>query len=250
MPPPQRVPRNISPTRTDLDYHALTIGINDYKHLPKLRTACQDAKTVEHVLRNDYAFKTRLLLDATRAQILTALTEYRLKLATNDGLLIYYAGHGWLDQEADRGYWLPADATSDNQVAWIANDAVTSELRAIRARHVPIVADSCHAGKLTRGLVVQRKSAEYWQQIASRRARVVLSSGGLEPVLDSGGGQHSVFASAFLKALRTNEKALDGATLFSTIRRPIMLESDQVPEYGDIRKAGHEGGDFLFIRNK
>jgi len=27
-----------------------------------------------------------------------------------------------------------------------------------------------------------------------------------------------------------------------------MVNSDQTPEYGDIRKAGHDGGDFLFVR--
>ena len=29
----------------------------------------------------------------------------------------------------------------------------------------------------------------------------------------------------------------------------IMIVADQAPELADIRKAGHEGGDFLFIRN-
>jgi hypothetical protein len=29
-----------------------------------------------------------------------------------------------------------------------------------------------------------------------------------------------------------------------------MLNSDQTPEYSDIRKAGHDGGDFLFVRIK
>ena len=32
------------------------------------------------------------------------------------------------------------------------------------------------------------------------------------------------------------------------VRRPVMLNSDQSPEYGDIRYAGHEGGDFIFSR--
>jgi hypothetical protein len=27
-----------------------------------------------------------------------------------------------------------------------------------------------------------------------------------------------------------------------------MLASDQTPEYANIRKAGHDGGDFLFVR--
>jgi hypothetical protein len=26
-----------------------------------------------------------------------------------------------------------------------------------------------------------------------------------------------------------------------------MVSADQTPEFADIRKAGHEGGDFLFV---
>jgi hypothetical protein len=70
----------------------------------------------------------------------------------------------------------------------------------------------------------------------------------LEPVIDSGGdGLHSVFATAFLNALKENHDILDGAQLFNKLRRPVMLNSDQTPEYSDIRKAGHEGGEFLFV---
>jgi hypothetical protein len=29
-----------------------------------------------------------------------------------------------------------------------------------------------------------------------------------------------------------------------------MVNSDQMPEYADLRKAGHDGGDFLFVRRR
>ncbi len=65
---------------------------------------------------------------------------------------------------------------------------------------------------------------------------------------DSGGKRgHSVFVSAFLDALRKNNTIMDGAQLFNTLRRPVMLNSDQTPEYSDIQRAGHEGGEFIFI---
>jgi len=73
-------------------------------------------------------------------------------------------------------------------------------------------------------------------------------SGGLEPVIDAGGGQNSVFAKAFMAALNNNPDVLEGQSLFAAIRRPVALESDQTPEYSDIRRAGHDGGDFLFAR--
>jgi tetratricopeptide (TPR) repeat protein len=230
-------------------YHALVIGIQNYRHLTKLQSVRKDVVVVADVLQKLYGFKVQSLFDATRRQILLALGKYRRKLGNNDNLLIYYAGHGWLDEDADVGYWLPVDAHSDNDVDWLSLDAVTSSIRAIPAKHVMIVADSCYSGKLTRGIHIKRKTANYWERMAKKRTRVVLASGGLEPVLDSGGaGGHSVFASAFLKALKKNSDIMDGTTLFTQVRRPVMLNASQTPEYADIRKAGHEGGDFLFIR--
>ena len=96
-----------------------------------------------------------------------------------------------------------------------------------------------------------QRTPSYLSRLSQKRARCVISSGGLEPVIDSGGkGLHSVFASAFIDALEENNEIMDGVQLFNKLRRPVMLNSDQTPEYADIRKAGHEGGDFLFVRKK
>ena len=134
---------------------------------------------------------------------------------------------------------------------WVSNSSITAAVRAIQAKHVIIVADSCYSGKLLQSIHITRKDPQYLSRITGIKARVVLSSGGLEPVVDVGtDGMHSVFATAFIEALRENQGILEAATLFSKIRRPVMVNADQTPEYGDIRKAGHEGGDFLFVRQE
>ena len=51
-----------------------------------------------------------------------------------------------------------------------------------------------------------------------------------------------------MTALRDNRDVLDAQQLFGIIRRPVVLNAAQTPEYADIRYAGHEGGDFLFVR--
>ena len=166
-------------------------------------------------------------------------------------MLIYYAGHGSLDVGSDEGYWLPVDAETDNPVNWISNNNITGQLRAMRAKHVMVVADSCYSGKLTRNVEAQLKTGSersaWLERMASRRSRTALTSGGLEPVLDAGGGQYSVFAKAFLETLRDNTRVLDGQSLFDAIKRPIVVNADQTPEYADVRKAGHDGGDFIFV---
>ena len=229
-------------------YHALVIGNNNYRHLPPLKTAVTDATVIAGVLRDGYGFDVQLLIDATRADIVIALDNYRKVLTDKDNILIYYAGHGILDFATERGYWLPVDAAPDTQVSWVSNTTVTDSLKAMNAKHVMLVVDSCYSGTLTRSITNQLVSPEYVRRMAAKRARVVMTSGGLEPVADGGGGKHSVFAKAFIDVLQENDGLVDGNELFGRVRRPVMLNAPQTPEYSDIRFAGHDGGDFLFIR--
>ena len=229
-------------------YHALVIGNNEYRNVASLQTAVADARAVAGLLRATYGFEVTLLENATRAQILRGLTIFRRTMTPDDNLLVYYAGHGWLDPDTDRGYWLPVDADRDDPTNWVSNASITDAVRAIRAKHVMVVADSCYSGTLTRGVNLSIRTPDHIARLSGKVARTVLTSGGLEPVADSGSGGNSVFAGAVLAALRENSGVLDGHTLFTKIRRPVMVNSDQTPDYGDIRKAGHAGGDFLFVR--
>ncbi len=229
-------------------YHALVIGNADYHSFPKLETTIKDATAVSNLLRDDYGFEVTTLLDATWAEMRQSLSQYRRTLAENDNLLIYYAGHGWQDKKAGEAYWMPVDAEADSDVYWISNATLSTTLRAIAARHVLIVADSCFSGTLVRGLSLQQDGGSYLEQLNSHRSRTAMTSGGVEPVADAGENGHSVFANAFLSALAQNLGVIDATALFAQLRRPVMANADQSPSYGDIRMAGHDNGDFLFYR--
>lgn len=232
-------------------YHALVIGNDAYKHLERLDTAVKDARAVGDLLAAQYGFEVTALVNATRDQIVDVLDEYRNRLRANDNLLIYYAGHGSLDTEADKGYWLPVDAQPNRRTQWVSNDTVRDTLRALKARHVLVVADSCFSGTLTRGAELKLgRGQEHLERMARLKSRQVLSSGGLEPVADSGGSGHSPFAAALLRVLASNRGVLDATSLFAELRRPVALNSEQLPQFADIRLAGHEGGDFLFVRRE
>jgi len=232
------------------NYHALVIGINNYRTVTPLKTAVSDAQTVAEVLRKDYGFQVTVLLDATRSQMLDAFDELRRRLTGSDNLLIYYAGHGHLDTESDRGFWLPVDADANRRANWLSNSDIADMVRGTRAKHVLVVADSCYAGTLTRSLAVEMSALDDYARLAQKRARTALVSGGLEPVADAGGGGHSVFAKAFLDALNANTGVVDMSRIFSAMRRQVVLNAQQTPQYSDIRQAGHEGGDFIFVRRK
>ena len=88
------------------------------------------------------------------------------------------------------------------------------------------------------------------RQYVEQRVRVALTSGGLEPVVDSGGGGHSVFAAAFLDGLKANTDVLLGHELYTKIRGPVLLSAPQSPRYDNIRFSGHKAGDFLFVSKR
>jgi len=68
-------------------YHALVISNIDYRQLPPLRTAVDDATEIAKILRDQYRFKTTVLTNATRYQILSALNDLREKLTSKVNLL-------------------------------------------------------------------------------------------------------------------------------------------------------------------
>ena len=233
-------------------YHALVIGNNRYPGFPDLKTAVPDARAVAETLRRDYGFEVDLRINAKRYDIIGALAKMRARMTADDSLLVYYAGHGVIDDLTEQGYWLPVDAEQDNLANWVSTSDVTTMVRAIGAKHVKVVADSCYSGTLVRAVTSGIKTATervaWVRRMLGKRSRTALVSGGLEPVMDSGGGGHSVFAKAFLDALDNNRAVMEGQALFDAIKRPVVLNSDQTPQYSDIRKAGHEGGEFMFVR--
>jgi len=241
------------------NFHALVIGIDNYRQLPKLRTAVNDANAVADLLQRRYGFKVTKLLNATRYDILSALNEMREQLTSNDNLLIYYAGHGELDRVNMRGHWLPADAELENTANWLSNVAVTDILNIIKAKELLVVADSCYSGSLTRSALSQleggltdKERLNWLKTMSKKRSRTVLTSGGLEPTLDEGGGNHSVFAKALLDVLQSNNQILDGRHLYQEVSAKVAyaasrLRFEQVPEYAPIKYTGHEGGDFFLV---
>ncbi|MDF0665814.1 MAG: caspase family protein [Nitrospira sp.] len=241
-------------------YHALAIGNNDYKHWKKLENGISDATAVAKTLTERYGFHVTIIKDSTRSDIMNALNEYRKTLTENDNLLIYYAGHGHLEQDIDRGYWIPVNAEIDNNSEWVNLSDVIDLLQLISAKQVMVVADSCFSGKLTRSSLAQLKPGltaqarlDILKKLAKRRVRTAMTSGGVNPVLDAGGSGHSVFAEAFLGVLEENDAVLEAERLFLAIRSRVVstsqqMHTEQVPTYDPIHMAGHESiGDFIFV---
>ena len=71
-----------------------------------------------------------------------------------------------------------------------------------------------------------------------------MTSGTLTEVPD-----RSAFVEYLVKRLESNQqKFLSSEQLFSSFRIAVINNSDVVPQYGEIKDVGDEGGDFIFVR--
>ncbi len=123
-----------------------------------------------------------------------------------------------------------------------------------------VVADSCYAGLLSTDPELTASSrprtgytVDYIKFKMRNRSRLLLSSGGDQPVLDTGGGTNSVFARAFLAELQANKNVLSapGAVRHASAKRVEAAAARnsfvQKPEFKSIKGAGHDMGDFFFV---
>ncbi len=235
-------------------FKALIIGINDYEDadIPTLETAVNDARAMASILEEKYGFKVDLMLDrkATKKAIFSALRKLAATTKKDDSVLIYYAGHGELDQIYDDGWWVPADAKAGDPLTYLDNVQVQKSMRAMKARHVLLIADSCYSGSLfgrARAMppVIDEK---YYLNLYHDKSRWGMTSGNKEPVSDEGTENHSVFAYQLLKELRQNDKPyLSTQELYTRIAPIVGNNSEQTPLARPVRNTGDQGGEFVFV---
>ncbi len=242
-------------------YYAVVIGNNNYTDPDwnQLVTAVNDARDVAEVLRTKYGFTVRLIENATRSQLMNALEDMRETLTKKDNLIVYYAGHGTLEKDLDRAYWIPVDGGKKRMADWISLDQITDQLELIPAKQVLLIADSCYSGKLTRSGIGQLRQGMTWEdqiealkRLSALPARLAFTSGGVQTVSDEGGDGHSVFAKELLHVLETNEGPLLANDLYTAVRGRVTNTAgrhrvEQVPRFSPIRNSRHAGGDFVLV---
>jgi len=256
-PAPVSSGRKLAVPAVSASYYALVIGNSNYRFMKPLSTTTNDAQSVAQLLEQQYGFKVKQLLDATSDQIMVALDDFRIELKETDRLLIYYAGHGGSRiGPPERAFWLGVEADERTQAGWISAQDVSDKIKQITARHILLVSDSCFSASITHPTTttIRRDLNEQHFEIQWRkRARMVLTSGQIEPVVDSFRGRdHSLFADSFLAVLRQNDHIMSGEVLayeLSTRMQPeaMRLGLKQTPTYTSLQDSNHEFGDFFFL---
>ena len=224
-------------------FYAVVIGEGQYRHMEPLPTAVDDARAVGDLLETKYGFKVLRKYDAPQQEILAALRATAKEMTENDNLLVFYAGHGSIDK-AGKGYWRPVDDDLD-MVHAITPALMKDALIDQPSRRTLILADSCYSGALAPALPTKSRD---------KRSRIVISSGGMDPVFDSADGHHSIFTRALLEVLSDpRQKVMDVQTIFGLIREKVIdaahrAGTEQKPQLAVLAEVGDEGGTFFFVR--
>jgi hypothetical protein len=230
-------------------YYGLIIGIDEYQdpNLPDLSNPINDANKLYRTLIQNYTFKepdVTLLRNAKRNDIVIALDELAGKVTQNDNVLIFYAGHGTWDEKANIGYWLPSDAYLNSTINWFRNSTLVDYLKVIDSKHTLLITDACFAGSIFQTRSAQAKQDRAYEVLYDLSSRKAMTSGTLTEVPD-----RSSFTRFLIERLDDNaEPYLSSEQLFSSFRIAVINNSDAIPQFGEIRNVGDEGGDFIFLK--
>jgi hypothetical protein len=228
---------------------AVIIGESKYRDpmMPDLFYPTSDAKKVKQVLINNYTFdngNTLLLENATRKTIIDKLDSINKVLTAKDNLLIFYAGHGSWDEKTNIGYWLPSDAAATSTESWLMNSLITAYVSRCNARHTLVIADACFGGSIFRTRAFKPEEEKAVSDLYLKMSKKAMTSGDLTEVPDE-----SIFVKNFILLLTENtEEYLPSQKLFFDLKPRIVNTIDLIPQFGIIKNAGDQGGDFIFFR--
>jgi len=242
--------KNISPRALNPGkYYALIVANGTYgsAELQSLKRTIPDAKALKEILQTKYTFDPEnvyTLYDMKRDNLIMALDDIQKKLTAEDNLLIFYAGHGKMDEESGIGYWLLSDASMSSRINWFSNSSLTDYIKSIKAKHIFLVADACYAGSIFYSRGAMDAAPPSIADIYKNKSRTAMTSGGTTEVNDD-----SKFSEILIEMLRSNtDQFLTSGQLFRAIERPVMTSgSNTAPRFGVIQGVNDMQGDFVFI---
>ena len=160
---------------------ALVVGNNDYRNVPKLQKAVNDARTMGDTLKQ-LGFTVMVAENQTRAAFSQTLLAFDKAVGPGDTAFFFYAGHGF--EIAGQNFLLPTDvppATEGQEElvrdASVLADRIIERLQNKKVRTAILVFDACRNNPFER-----------------QGTRAVAGGGGLAPMTQLPEGVFSIFS--------------------------------------------------------
>jgi len=231
---------------------ALVIGVGRYAD-PQydLNYARSDAEAMADLLGNEFGFDQVWTLydsDATKQNIRRFFEQDLQRTDEDDGLLIFFAGHGITVTSGigdDRGFLVPHDGNPKQPYANLSLTTIRDDyMPMIPAKHVFLIVDSCYGGLALRDVATVEHPKDIDDAVLAEltrrdhKVRQVLAAGGKDQrVLDGGLFGHSVFTGRLIEALREANPYITADHVGVHVRERVARDSldrkhRQTPQFG------------------
>lgn len=243
--------RNVRPTRIAGQKYALIIGVSRYKNngrgISNLEFADADAKAIYDFLQEPeagrFSRENMLLLtneDATTARIREALTSFVARAEANDVLLIFFAGHGAHDPNAQQNIYI---ITHDTSFSDMSQTAISMyDLRRfidsnVKSKQLIFLLDACHSGGVSsegmRGLANNLLNLYLRTLLYDEKGRAIITSSDINEVSiesDKWGKGHGVFTYYLLEGLKgdadiNKDRLVSVGELFRYVRHKVQFDT-------------------------
>lgn len=223
---------------------AVSVGIGNYRELPELTCATNDAKDFVTVLKSGTTHpETRLLTntEATRESILKELTWLANSAGRGDTAIVFFSGHGGRSSGADnQAYFCPVEASLPNlEQTCVTSAELSGALRAIKSERLIVMLDTCYSGGIgeprRRGVGVPAAlNSQDVSALIEGAGRVILAASRPdEPAWELSGMRNGLFTNYVLRALRGEAARADGSIwasdIFSYVSRGVRQHRCQRP---------------------
>jgi len=199
---------------------ALVIGNNDYRNVPKLQKAVNDARTMGDALKQ-LGFEVMVAENQNRQQFSQTLLAFDNAVGPGDTAFFFYAGHGF--EIAGQNYLLPTDvpAATEGQEelvrdASVLADRIVERLQNKRVRTSILVFDACRNNPFERS-----------------GTRAVAGGGGLAPMTQLPEGVFSIFSAGYKQTALdrlSNDDASPNSVFTRTFAKELLLPGENLVE--------------------
>jgi hypothetical protein len=241
--------------------YALVVGVSDYTSgWPKLPGVKKDVEEVARALERQ-GFQVTVVENPDSAQLDKSFKSFIEEhgLGVENRLLFYFAGHGHTIKQSygeEMGYIVPSDAPNPNsdRAGFMskAMDMQQMELyaRRIQSKHALFLFDSCFSGAI---FALSRAVPDAISYKTARPVRQFITSGSADEQVPD----QSIFRRQFVEAIEgeadsNHDGYVTGTELGEFLQDKVVnySKNTQHPQYGKIRNANLDKGDFVFALPK
>ena len=234
--------------------YALLFATDQYDNWTDLVNPVNDAHSIARVLKEKYGFETEIVENANLDDVFIKLAEYKQrKFKPQDQLLIFFAGHGYFDDNFGEGFVVARNSLQNDKAktTYISHNRLRGVIGNIPSEHIFLAMDVCFGGTFDPVIASARGSesiettdAEFLVRKLSQRTRKYLTSGGKEYVSDGIPGKNSPFTLKILQALSDgggNDRILTLSELKAYVEK--LKPEPRMGSFGDDKPES----DFVFV---